>query len=109
MSNIGERLRYLRISKGMTMEETAKQVGAFGRSVVSNWEKGKTTPKPQFMKAYADVFGVSQEWIRKGTQEPTECDCLAASIIYAGRSELSPAECVKVYQEIKKAFKGEEQ
>lgn len=63
---IAKRLKKLRLEKGLTMEKTAKQVGAYGSSVVSNWEKGKTTPKPQFMKAYADAFQVPIEWIKYG-------------------------------------------
>lgn len=74
---IGARLKELRIKKGLTMEEVAKGVGAYGSSVISNWEKGKTTPKPQFMKAYADFFGVPEDWIRYGDYDFFILSCLA--------------------------------
>lgn len=65
MNDLGERLEELRISKKMTMEEVGKVVGA-SKVAVSRWEAGQRQPKPEYIKAYADFFGVSQEWIKYG-------------------------------------------
>lgn len=74
---IGDRLKDLRIRKGLTMEEMANKVGAFGRSVVSNWEKGKTTPKHKFMEAYANFFQVPIEWIKYGDYDSFIKTCIS--------------------------------
>lgn len=63
---VGNRLRRLRENKGVTMQETADNVGASFNSVISNWEHGKTLPRPHFLEAYARYFGVSVDWIKYG-------------------------------------------
>lgn len=63
---VGKRLRQLRDKKRITQQEVSKIVGASDRSVIANWERGKTVPKSQYIKKYADYFGVSEDWIRYG-------------------------------------------
>lgn len=63
---IGQRLKQLRESKQMTQAETAKAVEAATRGVIANWEADKTTPRPQFLQAYANYFNVPIDWIRYG-------------------------------------------
>lgn len=65
MNDLGNRLRELRVSKKMTMEEAGKAVGV-SKVAVSRWEAGQRQPKPEYIKAYADFFDVPQEWIKYG-------------------------------------------
>lgn len=56
-STLGEDLKALRIARGMTLEDLAKQLG---RSVgwLSQVERDKSTPRHTDLKQFAEVFGV---------------------------------------------------
>lgn len=69
METVGERLKQLRLGKGMTQAETAKAVTASTHGVIANWEANKTTPRPQFLQAYSDFFEVSEDWIINGNED----------------------------------------
>lgn len=69
METVGDRLKQLRESKQMTQAETAKAVEAATRGVIANWEADKTTPRPQFLQAYANYFDVSKDWIINGNED----------------------------------------
>lgn len=79
MNDLGDRLEELRISKKMTMEEMGKAVGA-SKMAVSRWEKGQRQPKPEYIKAYADFFGVSEDWIRYGSYKKYVMDTMLEAI-----------------------------
>lgn len=64
--SVGQRLKYKRQEKGMTLEQVAQYVGAYSRATVGNWEKGKTLPKYHFLEKFSVLFGVSIDWIKYG-------------------------------------------
>lgn len=68
MSDIGERLKNLRLSQKMTMEEMGEALGS-SKMAVSRWERGERNPKDSALQAYANFFNVPIDWIRYGDYE----------------------------------------
>ena len=57
-----ERLRELRLKRGMTQKYVALTLGVKGPSV-SNWESGKTTPTTENVAALAKLYNVSVDYL----------------------------------------------
>lgn len=64
MTTIGERIRSLRKSKELSMNELEDLIGA-SRGSVNKWEKG-SIPGGNSLMALAAYFGVSTDWILTG-------------------------------------------
>ena len=62
MNNIGERLKQLRIEKGLTQAEVAKALGV-NKSCVSKYENDKNLPKAFVLLKMVKFFGVSANYI----------------------------------------------
>ena len=59
---IGLKIAYYRKLQGMTQEELAEKVGV-SRQAVSKWETGEAQPEITKLKALADVFGVTTDFL----------------------------------------------
>ena len=60
---MGERIRYLRESKGMTQEELGEKIGV-QKSAIRKYEKGEVQNiKRSNIKKLADIFGVSPTYL----------------------------------------------
>lgn len=55
-------IKFLRIRKGLTQVELAKEVGV-SFPTVSSWETGKSIPSPRHLKKLATVLDCSVEQI----------------------------------------------
>lgn len=62
---MNERIKILRKELGLTQIEFGKKLGVT-RSVITNIEFNKTTPKPLFIDLLCREFNVNEEWIRYG-------------------------------------------
>lgn len=111
---IGKRLKQIRTTLGYTQAETAKKVGAATRGVIANWEADKTTPRPHFIQAYSDAFGVPVNWFKYGPydeyaekvmkqvlngQSETELDYRSFFVHGADMLGITPEEIIKVIKE----------
>lgn len=56
--NIGEKIRTLRINKGIKQKELAEALFVSVQAV-SKWENGKSTPDIQLLPEIASIFNVS--------------------------------------------------
>lgn len=63
--SICDRIRKLRESKGLSMNQLERLIGASTGSV-NKWEKG-SIPGGKYILALSEFFGVSSDWILKGT------------------------------------------
>lgn len=63
MSKFAERLKELRIEKGLTRKEFANKVGVFTPAAVGLWEKGKRVPNFDVVISIAQFFGVSIDYL----------------------------------------------
>lgn len=118
----GERVKTVRKSKEMTMEEFGKRLGVT-RTAISNIEKGYRGLTEQMLKSICREFSVDEEWLRTGDgdmpqklSEEEEIAALVSDLLEDGRdnpffgiileivqtyNELSPAS-QKVLQEASK-------
>ncbi|EKF49502.1 putative prophage repressor [Thermosipho africanus H17ap60334] len=55
--NIGEKIKFLRLQKGLTQEQLGKVINV-GQRTISAYESGKATPSVEVLKALADFFEV---------------------------------------------------
>ncbi|MGI7017252.1 helix-turn-helix domain-containing protein [Campylobacter coli] len=62
---IGERIKLIRLEKGLTLEEFGKFFNA-GKGTVSTWENGKCLPVPKRLKKLAEISGKSMKYILEG-------------------------------------------
>ncbi|MBC6300333.1 helix-turn-helix domain-containing protein [Listeria booriae] len=68
MDGLGNRLKELRKSKNMTMEELAHQLAKYtentvSKSVISRWENDSMEPRGYTLRAYAQVFNVTLDYL----------------------------------------------
>ncbi len=74
MNTIGERLKYLRLSKKMTQEALAKRLGV-SVSTVGMYERGKRNPDNEMLIKISKVFCISVDTllgIRELSNEATD-------------------------------------
>lgn len=57
----GDKLRQLRMQRGLTQEQVAKALGYDTRSYVSDAEHGRFIPQPDKLAKYARALGMTQE------------------------------------------------
>lgn len=57
---IGEKIKGIRLNKGMTTKKFGQLLNA-SDSNVSSWEKGRTSPNPERLKAIAKLSGITVE------------------------------------------------
>lgn len=76
----GRRIKQLRLSCGLTMEELGRRLENSPRATVSNWERGTNLPNPQKLKKLAEIGDTSIDWIKWGSLE----DYISAYLIDSG-------------------------
>ena len=62
MEKFSERLKELRIEKGLTQEQLAKETG-LSRSAIGFWENGARIPLATVVIALAKYFGVTSDYL----------------------------------------------
>lgn len=65
MSEINDRIKQVRKSKGLTMEQFGSRIG-LGKSAVNKIEKGINGTTDQTVQSICREFGVSEAWLRTG-------------------------------------------
>lgn len=65
---VGARIREIRLARGMTLEEFGNLFSA-SKSIASRWEKGKSIPNNNRIKAITDMANISVQELLYGTQE----------------------------------------
>jgi transcriptional regulator with XRE-family HTH domain len=61
LQRFGEKLRSLRVSRGMTLSELAAELGHKTHSYLSELEAGKKIPTVEFVLNVAHLFGVTTD------------------------------------------------
>lgn len=67
---IGQRIKNIRLSRGMTLEKFGALFSA-GKGLVSRWERGKSLPNPERIKAIAEFANISIEELVSPSDNPT--------------------------------------
>jgi len=77
---LGERVRKLRIEKGLSQEALADRLHVV-RQTVSKWEKGFSVPDADLLQRLADVFDVPLEELLGATEtETTDLDLISKKL-----------------------------
>lgn len=71
--NIGDRLRNLRVQKGVNQDQAAEACG-MSRIALARYETGTRVPRAEMVSRLADYYGVSVDYIlgRDDASEPAE-------------------------------------
>ena len=64
--NVGQRIKSIRISLGLTMEEFGKRFDT-SKGTVNNWEKGRNLPNKNNLKAIAELGEISVDELLYGS------------------------------------------
>jgi Predicted transcriptional regulators len=67
--NFSERLKELRSSKGLTMEQLGKEIGST-KGTISNLENGNKKPSLDMLIKLANYFNISIDYLVGRTDEP---------------------------------------
>lgn len=62
MSTFSHRLRELRLEKGLSMKQLAKNINTTD-AAISNWENGINEPKISYVISIAKFFNVSTDYL----------------------------------------------
>lgn len=65
---LGEKIRQLRLAKGVRQEELGHRLGVSKQSV-SNWENGNIMPSIEMLVRLADYFSVSTDFLLGRSEE----------------------------------------
>ncbi|WP_051585918.1 helix-turn-helix domain-containing protein [Caldanaerobius polysaccharolyticus] len=76
---LGQKLRRLREKKEWTQKHAAKVFG-ITNAALSNYERGERTPDPDMLKKFAEVYGVSIDFL-VGKRENTIDEMLNENVI----------------------------
>jgi transcriptional regulator with XRE-family HTH domain len=69
MQRFGEKLRALRLKRGMTVRELTSALGYTGYGYVHSIETGKITPRVDFVLKVAQLFDVSMDALTRDDVE----------------------------------------
>lgn len=67
MKTMGTRLKELRMSAGYTGEEVGRMLQV-SKSAISMWEKDLRSPSADLIERFADIYGVSTDYIITGRE-----------------------------------------
>lgn len=83
--DLAERIYRLRKEKGISQEELADELGV-SRQAISKWESGQSTPDLERILAMSYYFGVTTDYLLKGTEPPRNTEqkdrATASRILY---------------------------
>lgn len=69
MQRLGEKIRMLRLQRGMTVRELADALGYRGHSHISDIEHGKREPRVSFVLKVAQFFNVTTDQLLRDELE----------------------------------------
>ena len=108
----GERVKAVRKSKEMTMEEFGKRLGVT-RTAISNIEKGYRGLTEQMLKSICREFSIDEEWLRTGDgdmpqklSEEEEIAALVSDLLEDGKANPFYGiilEIIRTYNELSPA------
>lgn len=70
MKTMGTRLKELRMNAGYTGEEVGRMLQV-SKSAISMWEKDLRSPSADLIERFADIYGVSTDYIITGRESNT--------------------------------------
>ena len=98
MEFIGRRIRNASKAAGLTQQQLAKELGV-QQSVISNYAKGKTWPRPEAINKLSRILNVSVNWLSNTAPEIVTLQAhLALSFLHIQNIEQLPFCCASLRQ-----------
>lgn len=72
MQRFGEKLRFLRQQRGMTLRELAQALGYTNHGYIGQLERGEKQPTAELILKVADLFGVTMDALARDEMEVDE-------------------------------------
>jgi len=99
----GDRLKALRIERGLTQEELADAVGVH-RGAIANYETGRRDPEALVLLRLAKYFNVSSEYLMGLTDDPRRNKNLPPGweqvLAKAAQHHMSPDEVTRLIEQV---------
>ena len=94
---LNERLKNLRLAKGLTLQQVGDSFGISAASV-SSWENGKNQPDSRKISQLADVLGTSVEFLINGssTNAQTDHESFALQVPFVSWQQLADYQKAKL-------------
>lgn len=102
-NNIGNRIKFLRESKGYTQKELAIKLGLSGETSVANYESGYSIPKDDIKLKLCDIFNCSLDYLmcKSDLRNIAEEFEFAYHKDTEGLSDEEIKEAIRIYKQIK--------
>lgn len=118
MKEFGNRLRKLRLEKGLTQQQLGEKAGGISSNGISHYEQGKREPSFEVLVQFADLFDVSVDWLLGNTNERRTADDISDEtldefldsqmdrLVFRDMRELSEHDKRQVYLFIRHVLRG---
>ena len=103
MSNLGEKIKQIRIARGFTQDDIAEAMN-LKRTTVSNWEKNIRVPSSDKLIEFAKVVGVTLDYFGDSSPERTLFQTMAQLDQLFMDASVPEADKDKAYQDIMKVY-----
>lgn len=103
MSDLGSKIKQIRIARGYTQDDIAEAMN-LKRTTVSNWEKNIRIPSSDKLIEYAKIVGVTLDYFSDNSPERTLFQTMAQLDQLFMDASVPEADKDKAYQDIMKVY-----
>jgi putative DNA-binding phage protein len=97
--DVGQRIKQIRLTKGMTLEEFGKLFNA-SKGSVQGWESGRNLPNPERLRAIAKIGDTSVDELLYGHSAHNNLRRIVSSIINGNIDEIAFSNMVKAFHSV---------
>ncbi len=118
--SLGERIKEVRVSKGLSMRALAKEAGLKSVAFVADVEKGFRYPSPEVLAAFAEALGISPSELRDldsrapvqeirdmTVSNPAWAMAFRRLVDSAQQGDISPSDLIRIIEQRKSAVPQE--
>jgi transcriptional regulator with XRE-family HTH domain len=110
VANLNDRIKTLRIEKGLSQDELAKYMTIKNRSTLAGWELGRVAPNHEMIIKLANFFGVTTDYLLGVTNDRQHTEEFRATMkdgrILTGYAELFDGLPAEDFQKVVKIIEG---
>ena len=103
MSDLGNKIKQIRIARGYTQDDIADMMDV-KRTTISNWEKNVRMPSADKLIQYSKIVGVTLDYFSENTPERTLFQTLTQLENLFTSANVPEADKDKAYQDIMKIY-----
>lgn len=103
MSNIGDKIRQVRVARNLTQQDLADKMG-LKRNTISQWESGSRNVSVEQLIEIARVVGVTLDYFNDAPPERTMFQLMAQLDSVFNNAQISESDKDKAYQDIMQIY-----